>query len=191
MMKRYPVAVSGYRLKEKSVQKKLAGYGLEDDGIDFSGQVSGRKYRKIKTYCEREGLDFRLTNALGRRRKDYRRLFFKAHEPDVGRRYICVYCGKLMKKDRVTVDHLYPVGRAARDVRLQKKLERRGIRNINDPRNLVAACASCNLRKADRMGIWTVRGRLGRHKVYWLVLLLVAALGIGYGWTVIASLIGL
>ena len=174
----YPIAVSGPRLREKEIRKKLSRYGLINDGIDFSGQVTKRKYKKIQKYCDEVGLTFRMTNALGRRRSDYRSRFFRAHKPDLGKRYICVYCGKLMKKDKVTVDHLYPVGCASRDVKLQKRLERQDIRNINDPRNLVASCQPCNARKGDRMGLWILRGKLGRHKAFWglLVILAIAAI---------------
>ena len=157
----YPVLVSGPHLSEKSVQRRLTRLGLMDDGIDYSGQVTKRNFRKLKRYSEKNGLTLRLTNALGRRRADYRRRFFSGHKPDIGNRYICVYCGKWMKREKVTVDHLYPVGCASRDVRLQKKLERQGIRNINDRRNLVASCKSCNARKANQMGLWILRGKLG------------------------------
>lgn len=166
----YPVLVSGPHLREKDVKRRLCRLGLSDDGIDYSGQVTKRNYRKIQKFCKKNGLTFRLTNALGRRRADYRRRFFSKHKPDVGNRYICVYCGRWLKRDKVTVDHLYPVGLASRDVRLQKKLERRGIRNINDPRNLVASCQSCNYRKADRTGLWVLRGKLGRHPLFWFLL---------------------
>ena len=166
----YPVLVSGPHLREKSVQRRLSRLGLSDDGIDFSGQVTKRNYKQIQRYCDRNGLTVRLTNALGRRRADYRRRFFSKHEPDVGSRYICVYCGKWLKREKVTVDHLYPVGRASRDVHLQKKLERQGIHNINDPRNLVASCQSCNARKANQMGLWILRGKLGRHPGFWFLL---------------------
>ncbi|MBR0145581.1 MAG: hypothetical protein IJM25_02845 [Eubacterium sp.] len=166
----YPVLVSGPHLSEKSVQRRLTRLGLMDDGIDYSGQVTKRNFRKLKRYSEKNGLTLRLTNALGRRRADYRRRFFSGHKPDIGNRYICVYCGKWMKREKVTVDHLYPVGCASRDVRLQKKLERQGIRNINDRRNLVASCKSCNARKANQMGLWILRGKLGRHPGFWFLL---------------------
>ena len=168
----YPVTVSGNHLQEKSVQRRLVRYGLTDDGIDFSGQVTKGNYRKIRKYCEKNDLTVRLTNALGRRRADYRRRFFRSHKPDIGKRYICVYCGKWLKREKVSVDHLYPIGQASRDVRLQKKLSRQGIRNINDPKNLVAACQSCNARKANQMGLWILRGKLGRHPGFWLLLYL-------------------
>ncbi len=169
-MKTYPIMVSGMNCREKENDRKLTRYGLVFDGIDYSGKVTKRNYKRIKKYCDKNGLTFRLTNALGRRRADYRRRYFAAHDPDVGKRYICVYCGKWMKKEKTTVDHLYPVGQVSRDVKLQRKLERKGIRNINDPKNLVAACHNCNARKADRMGLWILRGSIGQHKGFWAFL---------------------
>ena len=191
-MKIYPVAVSGTRLKEncieKRVEKKLSRFGLDWDGIEFSGQVKAKKLKKLRQFCESENpkLRLKITNSMGQRRTDYRRRYFASHKPDVGSRYICVYCGKWLKKDRVTVDHLYPVGKLSRDVKLQKKLEKKGIRNVNDPKNLVAACPSCNSRKANHMGLWVLRGKLGQNPLIWMARYLfraaIVAGGVWAGW---------
>ncbi len=168
-MKTYPIVVSGSRMEDKAIKRVLTKAGLAWDGIEYSGQVTERRLKKLQRFAEAQDpkLTLRITNALGRRRADYRRRYFSNHPPDVGKRYICVYCGRWMKRDAVTVDHLYPVGRVSRDVKLQKKLERRGIRNINDPQNLVAACQPCNAGKANSMGFWILRGRIGRHPGLW------------------------
>ena len=173
-MKRYPVAIS-FRGKDPSIRKELQRNSLSWDGIEYHGYVSKRKTKKLRRYANEKGLSFRLENELGRRRADYRRRYFSAHPPDVGKRYICVYCGKWLKKENTTVDHLYPVGQVARDLALQKKLERKGIRNVNDPRNLVAACGKCNAEKGDSMGLWILRGSVGRYPWLWMIRYLIRA----------------
>ncbi len=176
-MKTYPITVSGSHLDEKEKSKVLTRAGLSWDGIDYSGQVSGHRLKKLRKFAKAQvpPLRIRINNSLGRRRADYRRRFFAGHKPDIGKRYICVYCGKWLKKDKVTVDHLFPVGPVSRDVKLQKKLERKGIHNINDIRNMVAACHSCNQNKADKMGLWILRGRIGRHPGIWFLRYLLRA----------------
>lgn len=188
-MKTYPVAVSGSHMDEKHIRKKLTRAGLAWDGIEYSGQVTEGGLKRLRRFCDAQDpkLRLKITNSLGRRRADYRRRFFSGHKPDLGKKYICVYCGRRLKKDSVTVDHLYPVGCVSRDVKLQKKLERQGIRNINDPKNLVASCQSCNARKGNRMGLWILRGKLGRHLWLWwiryalrLAILAAGAFGLWY-----------
>jgi hypothetical protein len=91
-----------------------------------------------------------------------------------------------MSRENTTVDHLYPVGRVARDLTLQKKLARKGIQNINDTKNLVAACKRCNDRKKDAMGVWILKGKIGRYKWLWWVRYLVRTACLGFaivGWT--------
>ena len=78
-MKIYPVSVSGSRLQEncieKRVEKKLSRFGLSWDGIEFSGQVKEKKLKKLREFCEAEKpkLRLRIDNSLGRRRADYLR----------------------------------------------------------------------------------------------------------------------
>lgn len=103
-----------------------------------------------------------------KRSTTYRKTFFKNTHPAIANRYFCTYCGRLLKKKDVTVDHLYPINVAQKSRRLRRKLKRKGITDINDIQNLVPACKKCNSRKGKRMGIWILRGKLGRHKAYWI-----------------------
>ncbi|MCR5148305.1 MAG: HNH endonuclease [Eubacterium sp.] len=181
----YPVTVFNPRKITKKEQKKLIRelkrYDLEWDNIEFSGSVSEKELRKLSAYCDEKGLRLKIGNALGRRRTDYRRKFFSWNSPDIGSRYICVYCGRLLKKDKVVVDHLYPVGTASKSIEYQKKLKRHGIKNINDSRNLVASCNSCNRRKGTKSGIWIFLGRIGRHRGIWFLRYLLRAVIIAFG----------
>ena len=177
-MQRYPITISGRSYTPES-EKYLKRKGLRYDGIEYHGFVSKGRLKKMQAFAAEQGLTFRIDNELGRRRADYRRRYFSSHTPDIGKRYICVYCGKWMIRENTTVDHLYPVGRVSRDLALQKKLSGKGIQNINDPKNLVAACKSCNDRKKDAMGSWILKGKLGRHKWLWWIRYLLRAAVLG------------
>lgn len=165
----YPIVVShrgGFTNKQK---RKLRSMGLKWDGLACSGVVS-TKWRadRIKRFCEANSLTFRIRNSLGNRNNSCRRIFFSNYKPQVlGRYYICAYCGKLRTKDNITVDHVYSIGASAESVSYQNKLRRRGIENINDPKNLVAACKKCNAKKRTDGGIWVLRAKLGRYKSIW------------------------
>ena len=151
--------------------KKMKKYGLRWNKTNgFSGSSSRRDYeQEIKPYCQREHLKCRIDNKYGSRSTDYRHTFFKNNRPAIGKYYFCAYCGKLLTYRTLTVDHLYPVGCAKDSVALQKKLHRMGIKSINDPKNLVAACFSCNRRKSKNMGGWILRGKLGRSNTFWKI----------------------
>jgi len=173
-MQRYPIAISGRSYTQES-EEYLKRKGLRYDGIEYHGFVSKGRLKKLQAFADEHGLTFRIDNELGRRRTDYRRRYFSSHTPDIGNMYICVYCGKWMRREKTTVDHLYPIGRVSRDLALQKKLSGKGIQNINDSKNLVAACNSCNNRKKDAMGLWILKGKLGRHKWLWCIRYLLRA----------------
>ena len=167
----YPINVSARTEITRKQKKTLKHYGLVWDGSEFNGLIkSERKIGKIKTYCKNEGLNFKISNSMGNRSANYRSKFFTHHKPQIlGRYYICAYCGKLLSKGKVTVDHLYPIGKVSRSVKYQKKLKKQGIQNINSPNNLVAACARCNMKKDDKTGLWILRGRIGRHTGRWIL----------------------
>ena len=44
------------------------------------------------------------------------------------------------------------------------------IKNINSVKNLVPACERCNKRKGHKMGAWIIRGFLGKHFLFWVVI---------------------
>ena len=148
---------------------RLSLYGLKkDDYGAYRGTLnSRRKYDKLRKYCEKKRLFLRTDNEFGKRGGSYRDIFFRENLPAFMGRYFCAYCGKLLKKDDVTVDHLYPLGIAYRDIDVQEKLKKAGIEGINDPKNLVAACYECNQKKGKSTGRWITKGRIGRHPWVW------------------------
>lgn len=167
----YPIKVSGRKEFSGKQKRQLKRFGLIWDGYEFNGLIKReKKIERIKNYCRDENLKFKIQNSMGSRSANYRNKFFTHNSPMVlGRYYICAYCGKLLTKKNVIVDHLYPIGMVSRDVMYQKKLKRKGIQNINSHTNLVPACGRCNMKKADKAGIWILRGKLGRYKALWML----------------------
>jgi HNH endonuclease. len=157
MKQMYPVSVFSSGEFSRKSRKRLSGYGLIWDGVEFFGIVGEKTLHKIKKYCSLHKYRFRIENNLGRRGSDYRRRYFIMNKPVIGDKYICVYCGKLLTKDELTVDHIYPIGKASNSLKYQKKLSRKGIKNINDGKNLVSACAKCNALKSADTGLWILK----------------------------------
>ena len=119
-----------------------------------------------------------LINIFGKKRKrssdqfnrstDYRREYLKHHRGFFGI-YICSYCGKVLTRSQMQVDHVYPVNRAATKssgklfVKLRSSIaisQRK--KGVNGLWNLTSSCKRCNHIKNASAGLWTVRGYIGR-----------------------------
>lgn len=103
------------------------------------------------------------------RSTDYRRQFLR-HNKGIfgGGNFFCSYCGKLLTPQRMTVDHLIPVNKVKRKGFARLIMKIRGINNINDVNNLIPSCSNCNSRKSDKMGLWIIKGDIGKHPWYWI-----------------------
>ena len=112
----------------------------------------GKRKRNTIVKCERSS--------------GYRKEFFDNNQK---RRYHCAYCGRRLKKEDVEVDHLVPVIKAKNSWAVRLCLWLRGIKDVNDPDNLVAACQKCNRKKSSKMGRWVIRGMIGRYKIIWIL----------------------
>lgn len=166
----FPVLVTCRKAFTESEQKKIKAYGLDRiDGCTFSGNLSQRAYTSLRDYCTAHHISIRITNSFSARGNGYRRKFFDTYPPFIGGFYICAYCGKPVRKDKLTIDHLYPVGQIKRSAKLQKKLMKMGYESVNDPRNLVPSCDRCNHKKAAKMGIWIIKGKIGRYFLIWMI----------------------
>lgn len=147
----YSLTENTYTVRyEKPVYK---AYTAEDRFI--------RKFRKKK--CKVEKIPLRYT-----RNTTYRKAYFKAH-PSPDGKYRCVYCGGRFPKKDITIDHLIPVNAAERSWVARDRIKRLGYSSVNDMDNLVPACRYCNSRKGTHMGLWLLRGRLGRKPWFWKV----------------------
>lgn len=155
----------------------------------YSGKWVGKadedKANAIKEYCIKNKLRVNITDLAYTRAHNYREVYFENNKGIFGdgRYYHCVYCGKILKKDKVTVDHFFPINKVKNspyssiNIRLLKKF---GIEDINDKRNLVCACKSCNSSKGSKGGIWLVRGYLGRFFILWVLFYTLLLYFIGY-----------
>lgn len=118
----------------------------------------------------------------------YREDFFKYNKPVLFKKYyICAYCGRPLRKQDVSVDHIIPVNKAKKNPFTKMILRKLNIENINEPKNLVASCKSCNSRKGTKLGIWLLRGYLGKFKYFWIIcypiILFILGLGVTTIWT--------
>ena len=83
--------------------------------------------------------------------------------------YMCTYCGRIITQNNMEVDHIVSIDHANKN-RLIYKLFIKG-NQINDKKNLTAACGPCNSKKSNRGGIWIVKGKVGRfiQPVLWIL----------------------
>lgn len=156
--------------REKDAYKgKLRRLGLRWDNDAFYGCVKYRRYKQIDRYCDANGLMVKIDSGFAKRSGNYRNMFFKYHEPQIGKYYLCSYCGRLLKPEKVTVDHLYPIKKSRDDPKTQHKLRKMGLHDVNDPKNLVAACEKCNAKKAAKTGKWIFWGKIGQSTTLWII----------------------
>lgn len=141
---------------------------------DENSKIAKDELKKIKKLCDRGKLTIIEKDSNYQRSNTYRNDYFKKHPYGIiGNYYQCVYCGKFIKKEKVSVDHLFPINRVEKGKyrNLWKKLLKlRGITNINQTENLVSACQSCNLQKSTKIKKWYLKGCIGRHFIYWVVI---------------------
>ena len=172
---KYEIIISTKYKKRKKPLKRIAKkYGLQyrgwgGDRFLCIGEVDQKTYKKLEIICAQKKLKLKLQNQFATRSTNYRQSFFDKHPPVYGNRYFCAYCGCLIHKNNVTIDHLYPVKCVQRSIKMQKKLQRKGWDSINDERNLVAACEYCNKKKSSKMGNWIIKGKLGRYNWLWII----------------------
>ncbi len=120
----------------------------------------------LRYYQSYKGCSALIVDAPYIRSRTYRSQFFKTNQGRNGK-FRCIYCGKWLKKEDVTVDHIIPVDRVRRSQRAKLFLRMIGAKTVNDPKNLGCACERCNKSKGNKMGIWILIGRLGKHECYW------------------------
>ena len=160
-------------------RQKLRGMGFDFKktgrytGIWRKQVESEEEAQTAKDFAGSHGLACRIERPEERRSSNYRPLFFETHPGLFGSGlYQCVYCGRIKKRDQITVDHLIAVNAIQQDTfsaRIYRRLlKRMNITDINDPRNLLPACRSCNSRKGSKGGFWILRGILGRSLILWI-----------------------
>ena len=122
-----------------------------------------------KIFSKSRDLTIRTFRETFERSNDYRKRFFLSNPPHLKGKYFCAYCGTLLELEELTVDHIIPVVKAQRNGFSKWILKKINITDINDERNLACSCIECNSRKGRKIGIWTIRGFLGKHKWFWFI----------------------
>lgn len=120
----------------------------------------GYKYKKYDKRWSRSG--------------NYRSEFFKHNKGP----YRCAYCGRKLKADKVEVDHFIPVAKAKSSRWARCVLWANSIYDVNNYRNLVAACHKCNQAKSDKLGRWVLIGAVGRYYHFWTIFYILLTLAI-------------
>lgn len=101
------------------------------------------------------------------RSKNYRKNYLKKHKGFFGI-YTCSYCGALIPKGMMEVDHIFPVHKAKEEligmsyVLLASTLSLHGKEGVNGTWNTCSSCHYCNHLKAAKGGLWVLRGYFGR-----------------------------
>ena len=163
----------------KKLQNKLENkYKLRlvnKDGIDvYEGSVrSGWTVTSLKKLCKQNKVKFEINNEFGKRSTTYRAEYFKHNKPVYKKFYRCVYCGRLLNRKKITVDHIYPVKKVNESTYYQGQLKRIGADSVNNYRNLVAAFFRCNAKKSAKTGWWIIKAKIGSMKYYWPVVHLI------------------
>lgn len=105
------------------------------------------------------------------RSKDYRYQFIRnnpGYKKDY-KHYHCAYCGKKILKENMEVDHIISVYKAKTTFLAKFLMWILGIKDVNDSRNLVASCRSCNRRKGSMGNGWLIAAVIGRSYRLWVV----------------------
>lgn len=111
---------------------------------------------------------FTTRNKKFNRSNDYRKIFFERNKGfrKNGIDYHCSYCGKILKKIDVQVDHIIPVHMSRNKLSTRLFMRFVNIKGVNDYKNLTSSCQSCNLKKGKHGGGWVLSGFLGKSIWY-------------------------
>ena len=100
----------------------------------------------MQRFSRRKGLTFEAVPTQYTRSSNYRSRFFAKHPSPTGK-YRCAYCGKKKPKDKITIDHIFPVHCMEEYPAVRRRAALLGIHGSNDMKNLCTACMRCNQKK--------------------------------------------
>ncbi|SDW82952.1 HNH endonuclease [Lachnospiraceae bacterium KHCPX20] len=124
---------------------------------------------KIYDFCQQRGLSWIDFPIEWTRSADYRKKQFNKVKPATKAKYRCAYCGKKLPYEKIQVDHIFPVWGTMYIYRIRERAKKRGITNVNDPKNLCFACKRCNQKKGTDTGLWIKMAYIGQHEIYWRI----------------------
>ena len=150
---------------------------FREQGFSFRKMAYGKSYyhmtsksreecERYKEFCKKRGLKCRIYEKEYVRSSDYRKIFFE--QQNYARKYtLCAYCGLPTKVTKLTVDHIIPVDKVKKTRKGRYLMKLFQIENVNEYRNLCGACKSCNSKKGRKMGLWVIRGFIGKNIPLW------------------------
>lgn len=151
-----------YNMGLRLDKQKNCWYMIINEDFEMNLYLSYRQYAKKKKF------KFYSYPTSYERRHGYRKRFFENYKPIFHDKYFCAYCGKLLDKNEVTIDHIISTNLAQRKTYSQRLLQCLDIQDINEPRNLAPCCLPCNAKKSNKGGSWIVRGFIGKHSFFWI-----------------------
>ena len=146
------------------IEKTLLREGARDYGKFYTVQYNEKPKRLIKR-LDRYGIYYKWYRSEYERAGNYRQVFFERTKGP----YRCRYCHRRLKKAYMQIDHIVPVAAVQRSAYARFLLHLEGAENVNSIRNLAPACKKCNKKKLDKMGLWILRGWLGKYEAYWVI----------------------
>lgn len=132
----------------------------------YSKKVTEAEKEELILYCKKHRLKYAVIDDVYMRDSHYRKEFLQGYDH---KWILCAYCGFPKRTKNITVDHIIPIDKAKKSKRTKKLLQWLHIENVNDKRNLAAACRKCNRRKSTQMGIWILRGFIGKSNIIWVL----------------------
>lgn len=140
------------------------------------------KSQAIIPWLKRNHIKYRMYEEKWSRSDDYREEFLKKTNFPVRCRYCrtWIYTPKYMQ-----VDHIVAINQVKKSDLARFILWIRGAKGVNDAKNLAPSCPRCNRKKADKGGIWILKGFFGDILLFWIlyygvILALLGALIYGY-----------
>lgn len=128
---------------------------------------------RCKNFCKFHRIDIEIYNDENYSRAFRKKYFIKdSGFFNKGKYYHCACCGMLLKKDKVWIDHLfpvYPVKENEYSVVNKRLLKFLHMTNIDCNKNLISLCKACYINKGCKTGIWIIRGWLGKHFIFWIL----------------------
>lgn len=128
---------------------------LKSYGFVYSNKkwkIRGKKseIKQLKKYFSSKHLSCLMYDDKYERSAEYRKEFFKRNNKES---YRCAYCGRKIKRNETTIDHIIPVRKAQKNTISKLLLKVIHNKTVNDYNNLTPCCSKCNKRKGQRVSL--------------------------------------
>lgn len=132
----------------------------------YSKRINDEEKEELVEYCKRNRLRYLIIEECHVRDLHYRKEFLQTKNREWT---LCAYCGLPVRTKSITVDHIVPVDKVKKSNYAKWVLKLLHIGNVNDIKNLAGACKKCNSSKGTKMGLWILRGFIGKSTAIWIV----------------------